>query len=432
MYPYCQKNEIERQVREMLDQGIIQRSSIPFSSQVLLIRKKDGSFRFCIDYRALNTATVPDHFPISTADELFDELGKARVFTKLDLRSGYHQIRMHEEDVYNTALRMHVGHFEFLVMPFGLTNAPSTFQAAMNAIFQPMLRKFMIVFFDDILVYSPSQEMHDQHLASVLSVLQQHKFFVKLSKCSFCSTSVAYLGHFVTDGLLKADPSKIEAMTAWPTPKTVKQLRGFLGLTGYYRRFITNYALIAAPLTDLLKKDAFVWSAEAEASFGEPKAAMTTTPVLRLPDFEIPFCIETDASDAGIGAVLLQENHPIAFFSKKLGPRRRVVSTHHKELCAIVEAVQKWRQYLLGREFVIRSDQKSLKELLLQVVQTPDQQLYVLKLMEYKFTIEYKKGSLNKVADALSRREEESTTTPEVGRFEAAADKAATDRDCAL
>lgn len=404
-YPYFQKNEIEQQVKEMLTSGVIRPSQSPFSSPVLLIRKKDGTFRFYIDYRALNTATVPDHFPIPTSDELFDELGSARFFTKLDLRSGYHQICMHADDVFKTAFRTHDRHFEFMVMPFGLTNAPSTFQSAMNAIFRPLLRVFVIVFFDDILIYSPTLQSHVRHLHEVLTILKVNQFFVKMSNCVFCSTTVEYLGHLISEGQLKADPEKIAAMVKWPVPTTVKQLRGFLGLTGYYRRCIANYATIASPLTELLKKDAFAWCPAAETSFGALKAAMTSAPVLRLPDFSKVFCIETDASDFGVGAVLLQDDHPLAYFSKKLGPRRKVSSTYHKELYAIVEAVQKWRQYLLGREFVIRSDQKILKELLQQIIQTPDQQFYARKLMGYKFRIEYKTGASNRGADALSRRD---------------------------
>jgi hypothetical protein len=401
--PQFQKREIEIQIQQMISQGIIQPSSSSFSSPVLLVRKKDGTWRFCVDYRALNAITVKDRFPIPTIDELLDELYGTCWFSKLDLYSGYHQIRMNPTDAHKTAFRTHLGHYEFLVMPFGLCNAPSTFQNTMNDLFQEHLRQFVIVFFDDILVYSKTLEDHMKHLDAVFNCLLEHQFFLKHSKCTFAQSSISYLGHIVSSQGVGPDSEKVRAMVEWPVPKNLKQLRGFLGLTGFYRKFVCNYARIAAPLTNLLKRDAFVWSEEAQIAFDALKDAMTQAPVLALPNFDFVFVIETDASGTGMGAVLCQEGHPICYYSRKFCPKMLTASTYVRELCAITSAVKKWRAYLLGRKFIIHTDQRSLRELMTQVIQTPEQQFYLAKLLGYSYEILYKPGAQNRVADALSR-----------------------------
>lgn len=263
-----------------------------------------------MDYRALNSVTVRDRFPIPTIDELLDELGCASWFSKLNLRQGFHQILMEK----------HNGHFEYLVMPFGLCNALSTFQSAMNQLLQPFLRRFATVFFNDILIYSNSLPSHLHHLETIFRTLQQNEFFLKRSKCLFAQESIEYLGHIVSGKGVKPEPSKIQAMLRWPPPSTTKELRAFLGLTGFYRKFIKNYASIALPLTRLLCKDAFQWAPESQIAFDQLKAAMTSAPVLTLPNFSDPFVIKTDASNTAIGAVLMQHGHPLAYFSKTLGP----------------------------------------------------------------------------------------------------------------
>nr|GEV23785.1 hypothetical protein [Tanacetum cinerariifolium] len=297
----------------------------------------------CVDYKQLNKQTVKYKFPIPIIEELIDELRGSQLFTKLDLRSGYHQIRMNNADIAKTALRTHEDHYEFLVMPFGLTNTLSTFQSLVNEVFRQYLRKFVLVFFDYILIYSQTVEDHVLHLKVVLEIMRHHKLFSKRIKCVFGTKKVEYLGHVISTKGVATDPSKVKVMSQWPVPINLKQLRGFFRLTGYYKRFIQGYANISKPLTQLLKKNSFIWSDDSQTAFEQLKQAMVRAPVLKLPGFSKEFTLETDALGVGLGAVLLPERYPIAFLSKTLSSKHPLMSTYEKEFLAIVYALEKWR-----------------------------------------------------------------------------------------
>jgi len=264
--------ELKKQLQELLDKGLIQPSVSPWGAPVLFVKKKDGSLRLCMDYRELNRVTVKNKYPLPRIDDLFDQLAGATVFSKIDLRSGYHQLKIKPEDVLKTAFRTRYGHYEFLVLPFGLTNAPAYFMDLMNRVFRTFLDKFVVVFINDILVYSKSKEDHREHLCIVLKTLAEHKLYAKLKKCEFWMEKVHFLGHVILAEGISVDSAKIATVVNWPKPTNITEIRSFLGMAGYYRKFVQDFSKIATPLTRLLKKDhQFKWTDECEASFQELK-----------------------------------------------------------------------------------------------------------------------------------------------------------------
>ena len=293
----AEQDELEEQVKDLLAQGFIRPSCSPYGAPVLFVPKKDGGWRMCIDYRALNKQTVKDRYPLPRIDLLLDRLGQARVFTKLDLAQGYHQITMAEDSIAKTAFCTHLGQWEYVVMPFGLCNAPSTFQQLMNKIFEKEINSFILIYLDDILIYSRSMEEHWDHLQRALERLRQAKLYGRLHKCEFLKDKVDYLGFEVSANGINASPEKVKAIVDWPRPQTVHDTRSFLGLASYYCKFIRGFSQIAKPLTDLTReKVTWCWGDAEHGSFTALKVAMATAPVLRLPDFKRQFVVTTDAS----------------------------------------------------------------------------------------------------------------------------------------
>ncbi|XP_052723766.1 uncharacterized protein LOC128193721 [Vigna angularis] len=314
--------ELKTQIEELMDKKFIRLSASPWGAPVLLVKKKDDSSRLCIDYRQLNKLTIKNKYPLPRIDDLLDQLHGATVFSKIDLRSGYHQIQVKEEDIQKTAFRSRYGHYEYVVMPFGVTNAPTIFMDYMNRIFRPYLDKFVVVFIYDILIYSKNCEEHEEHLRLVLGVLREKELYAKLSKCEFWMKSVQFLGHVVSAEGISVDPAKVRAVLEWENPRSVTEVRSFVGLAGYYRRFIEGFSKIVAPLTQLTRKDhPFAWTDRCEASFQELKRKLTSAPVLVIPDTAKPFEVYCDASHQGLGCILMQENRVVAYASRQLKRR---------------------------------------------------------------------------------------------------------------
>ena len=397
--------ELKKQLSELQAMGFIRPSFSPWGAPVLFVKKNDGSMRLCVDYRQLNKVTVKNRYPLPRIDDLFDQLKGASVFSKIDLRSGYHQMRVRGEDVPKTAFRTRYGHFEFLVMPFGLTNAPAAFMDLMNRIFRPYLDRFVVVFIDDILIYSKDREEHEEHLRIVLQTLRDHQLYAKFTKCQFWLSEVAFLGHVISVEGVKVDASKVQAILDWKPPRNVSEVRSFLGLAGYYRRFVKGFSVISKNLTKLVRKDVpFVWTEEQQNSFDKLKQALTHAPVLTQPESGKMFTVFSDASKQGLGCVLMQEGMVVAYASRQLKPHEVNYPTHNLELLAIVFALKIWRHYLYGEKCKLFTDHKSLKYLLTQKDLNLRQRRWMELLKDYDIEIDYHPGKANVVADALSRK----------------------------
>lgn len=414
-YPFVHRQEVRDQIGKMLDQGIIRPSESAWSSPIWVVPKKmDASgkqkWRLVVDFRKLNEKTLDDKYPIPNITDVLDKLGKCQYFTTLDLASGFYQVEMDPNDVEKTAFNVEHGHFEFLRMPMGLKNSPSTFQRVMDNVLRGLQNEICLVYLDDIIVFSTSLQEHMTNLEKVFQRLRESNFKIQMDKSEFLKLETAYLGHIISRDGIKPNPDKISAINKYPLPKTPKEIKQFLGLLGYYRKFIPDFARITKPLTQCLKKGRKITlDPEYVHCFEKCKALLTNDPILQYPDFTKDFNLTTDASNVAIGAVLSQgpinSDKPICYASRTLNESEMNYSTIEKELLAIVWATKYFRPYLFGRKFKILTDHKPLQWMM--NMKEPNSRLtrWRLRLSEYDFTVVYKKGKSNTNADALSRIE---------------------------
>jgi hypothetical protein len=401
-----ENEEVKKQVQELLDKGLVRESLSQCVVPTILSPKKDGGWRMCTYSRAINKITIRYRFPLSRMDDLMDCLSGENYFSKIDLKSGYHQIRMREGDEWKTAFKTNEVLYEWLVMPFGLTNAPSTFMRLMNEVLREFIGKFVVVYLDDILIYSKTKAEHLKHLAIVMRKLQQEKLLINMKKSSFMKTELIYLGFVISVNELKMDPSKVEVIKNWPSLRNVFEVRSFHGLSSFYRKFIRNFSGISTAMMDTVKKQkkSFHWTTEAEKIFNLLKQKITERLVLVLPDFKKIFQVKCDARGYAIGAVLSQEDRPVAYFSEKLDEAKLKYSTYDKEFYAIIQALKNWRHYLIPKEFVLYSDNHALHFVSQQEKLNQKHAKWVEYMQNFTFVIKHISGTSNKVANALSRK----------------------------
>ncbi|KAK3537590.1 hypothetical protein QTP70_016616 [Hemibagrus guttatus] len=428
VYPLSlpESKAMEEYIETALDAGHIRPSTSPAAAGFFFVGKRDGGLRPCIDYRGLNAITVRYPYPLPLVPAALEQLRGARVFTKLDLRSAYNLVRIREGEEWKTAFHTTSGHYEYCVMPFGLTNAPAVFQALINGVFQDLLGKGVIAYIDDILVYSSSMEEHVRMVREVLGRLQQHHLYAKLEKCEFHRSTVTFLGYVISRHGVEMDVVKVQAVTEWPAPTSVRELQRFLGFANFYRRFIRNYSSVAGPLTSLLrgKPKKLTWTDLARSAFQQLKNCFTTAPILRHPDPDLPFVVEVDASSSGLGAVLSQRHsepsklHPCAFYSRKLTSAEVNYDVGNRELLAIKAALEEWRHWLEGARhpFQVLTDHRNLEYLRGAKRLNPRQARWAIFFTRFAFTVTYRPGSKNGKADALSRQFEadDEPTQPDV------------------
>ena len=414
--PLAKMQIVEEELDKMLAEGIIEPSSSPWASPLTLVPKKDGSIRFCVDYRRLNEVTRKDAYPLPRIQDIFDQLDGAKVFTTMDLKSGYWQVKMAPDSVEKTAVSTHRGLFQFKRMQFGLTNAPAVFQRMMNSVLAKFVGKFCLIYLDDIIIYSPDEAIHHTHVEQILAELQKHGLVVKESKCHFGLAEVKLLGYVVSAEGLKADPDKVAAIRDMAPPTNKKEVRRLLGSANYYRQLMPNYATVVAPITALTRKKViFSWGDACQKAWRELKELLLECVILKFPNPKRPYKLYTDASDYSLGAILVQADdrgieRPVHLLSARFNAAQRNYPTIEKEAYALVYALVKLRPYLHGAQFTIYTDHQPLKCLFTKELRNSRIQRWAVLMAEYAAPIEYMKGADNVWADMLSRLQTETET----------------------